>query len=38
MLEVVAEDEGVAGDVGLGDEREGDGVAIVGVLGGGEVR
>lgn len=38
MLEVVAKDEGIAGDIGLGDEREGDGVAIVGVLRGGEIR
>lgn len=37
VLEVVAEDEFVACDVLLGHEGEGDGVAVVGVLGGGEV-
>jgi hypothetical protein len=34
VVEVVAEDEFVAWDVGFGREREGDGVAVVGVLGG----
>ena len=37
MLEVVSEDELVACDIVLGNEGEGYRVAVVGVLGGGEV-
>jgi hypothetical protein len=37
MFKVVSEDKGVAGYVAFGREREGDGVAVVRVLGGGEV-
>lgn len=37
MVEVVAEDEGGAGNGGVREEGEGDGVLVVGVWGVGEV-
>lgn len=37
MVEVIAEEQGGAGDGGVREEREGDGVLVVGVVRGGEV-